>query len=504
MSSVFTVSQPVAPSSQASVSTYRRPLAFAGLAAIAALLLAPIWSVRFPPLLDYPNHIASGFVLGHLHDPRFEFGEYYGSKWGMNPYVAVDFTVTSLSRYIPSQYAGKLVLSFGVLALPLCVWFFLRQANPGQDSLAAWALLASYNIFFFYGFMGYFCSISLLFLTVGLWLRFLNRKTIGAWILTCAALTLTYFTHIFGWLFAALIIGVYSLSRPRIREWLLSGALFVPSAIFYFISSRAAQQQSGAEFRTAADKFESFWNIIHGFSPRLDWISIAAFAGLFVVGLIRNRASRWNWRWLLVSLAMLAAYIALPIGYGDGWNIDIRALPVLFLLLLATVNIGKRARWFVPIALLLFVIRSGNITAHFRAGQPQLEAMAAAFDMTPMNARVLPIVEGTDEDPIAQPYPHFWAYGVIERGWFSPYLFTLPGLLPMQIKVDVYDPDGFWDLSYDAPPDWAQVREDYDYVWAYDVGKFDAGLDTIGDPVYTSGKLELYKIRKSAAPAVDH
>lgn len=489
------------PSSSRSSRHVPRKYAFAGAAVIIFLLLLPIWSVRFPPLLDYPNHIASGFVLGHLHDARFDFSQYYGSKWGLNPYVAIDFTVTNLARVLPAQFAGKIVLSFGVLALPLAAWFFLRQANPGQSALAVWSLLASYNIFLFYGFMGYFCSMSLMFFTLALWLRFLRLKTVGAWLVTCVALTLTYFTHIFGWLFAGLIIGVYSLTRPKIREWLLSTALFVPTALFYFISSRAVQQQSGAVFRTAADKFQSFWTIIHGFSPRLDWISIAAFAAIFVFGAVRNRAAHLNWRWILVALAMLLTYICLPIGYGDGWNIDIRALPVLFILLLATASFGPRARWFVPVALLLFVVRIGNITAHFRAAQPQLDSMAQAFAMTPMNARVLPIVEGTDEDPIAQPYPHFWAYGVVERGWFSPYLFTLPGLLPLQVKVDVYDPDGFWNLSYDAPPDWNQVRQDYDYVWAYDVGKFESGLDTIGEPIYTSGKLELYRIRKPGAAA---
>jgi hypothetical protein len=118
--------------------------------------------------------------------------------------------------------------------------------------------------------------------------------------------------------------------------------------------------------------------------------------------------------------------------------------------------------------------------------------------MTPPNARVLPIVEGQDEDPIWQIYPHFWAYGVIERGWYSPYLFQLPGLLPLRITTELYDPDGFWNLKYDAPPNWAQVREDYDYVWAYDVARFDGGLQGIADVVYTSGKLKFYRVRKPA------
>ena len=485
-------------SAQATLKNRRNPFLMIGVAAATLLLLLPIWIVRFPPILDYPNHIASGFVLGHLHDARYQFGQEYGAKWGLNPYVAVDFVVTNLARVIPAAYAGKIVLSFGVLALPVAVWFFLRRANPGQDALAVWSLLLAHNIFFYYGFLGYFCSVSLLFFAVGFWLRWLERPTFVRWLTCCALLTLTYLTHVFGWLFAGLIIVVFSLTRPRLREWLASAALFVPTLIFYVIYSRAAQQQSGLEFRTASDKFEAFWTILHGFSPALDWISIAAFAALIVGGTILNRKARWNWKWAAVALAMLAAYIALPLGYGDGWNIDIRALPVLFVLLLATVSIGKRARWFAPVALLLFAVRVTNTTVHFRADQPQLAGMAQAFAMTPMNARVLPIVEGNDEDPINMPYPHFWAYGVIERGWYSPYLFTLPGLLPLQVKLDIYDPDGFWNLSYDAPPDWAQIREDYDYVWAYDVGKFEAGLDTIGDLIYQNGKLDLYRIRKPA------
>ena len=40
---------------------------------LAAMLLAPIWTVAFPPLLDYPNHLARAFVLMHVHDAHFSF-----------------------------------------------------------------------------------------------------------------------------------------------------------------------------------------------------------------------------------------------------------------------------------------------------------------------------------------------------------------------------------------------------------------------------------------------
>jgi len=475
------------------------PAIWGGLMIVAAALLLPIWSVRFPALLDYPNHLASSFVLGRLHDPTHQFSDFYASAWGFNPYVTVDFILSHLGRLIPQLIAGKMVLSLGVLALPAAMWFFLRQANPGEDALAVWGLLGVFNVFFFYGFLGYFCSLSLLFLTCGLWLQWLARRSVGGWVLTCAALWATYFTHIFGFLFTALIVAVYSLTRPRWREWLFSALLFLPPGLCYLISSRAASHQSGLEFRTADDKLSTFvTSLVQGYSDRLDWATLAGVGVLFVSGWLLNRAFHWNWRWIVVSLAMLAAYVALPVGYGDGWNIDIRALPVFFMLLFATIRVGRRGWWLAPAALVLFFLRIGSITGQFRADQPELTGMAHAFSMTPPNARVLPIVEGQDEDPIWQIYPHFWAYGVIERGWYSPYLFQLPGLLPLRITTELYDPDGFWNLKYDAPPNWAQVREDYEYVWAYDVARFDGGLQGIADVVYTSGKLKFYRVRKPA------
>jgi hypothetical protein len=52
---------------------------------LAAILLVPIWSVAFPPLLDYPNHLARSFVLAHLADPAYTFSRFYRADWGAYP-----------------------------------------------------------------------------------------------------------------------------------------------------------------------------------------------------------------------------------------------------------------------------------------------------------------------------------------------------------------------------------------------------------------------------------
>lgn len=476
-------------------------LATVGFLFFAAALLLPIWIVHFPPLLDYPNHLASSFVLGHLHDPSYDFSRYYAADWNFRPYITTDFVMDVLGRIMPPLVGGKLVLSLGALGVPLAAWFFLRQANPGQDSLAFWYLLAGHNIFFRYGFVGFYWSLALLFLTLGLWLRYLKEPSVSRWLVTCLALTATFFTHIMGFFFAGLIMGIYSLTRPRLREWIRSAALYAPGIICYFAASRVVEHQSdGGIFRTFSDKLDTFWLILHGNSDLLDEISLAAVVALFILGWAWNREFKWQWRWVAVAIGVFITFAALPVGYGDGYEIDIRALPVLFISLFVIARFGRRGWWFVPLAILLFTARTYDLTKNFRAAQPELSGLAQSFTMTPPNARVLPMVAGYDEDPILQFYAHFWAYGVIERGWFSPYLFQIPGLLPLRITADTYTLDDFWDLSYDEKVDWAQVQDDYDYVWAYNVPKFDSGLQSIGEMIYKSGKLEFFRIRKVAAP----
>ena len=138
--------------------------------------------------------------------------------------------------------------------------------------------------------------------------------------------------------------------------------------------------------------------------------------------------------------------------WGEGSDLDIRVLPFLFVAILATARVGRRAKTLAAIPLLLFAARTVSVTRHFREAQPVLAGLARSFDAVPRDALVLPIVEG-DEDPIERPFTHFWAYGVIRRGWFSPYLMDAPGETPMRIIHDSYTPDGFWNLVYDEPPD---------------------------------------------------
>jgi hypothetical protein len=189
-------------------------------------------------------------------------------------------------------------------------------------------------------------------------------------------------------------------------------------------------------------------------------------------------------------------YWAIPWEWGEGSDLDIRVLPFLFVVILAVARVGRRAWPLAAVPLLLFTARATSLTTHFAGVQPELAGLARSFDAVPRGASVLPLVEG-DQDPIERPFTHFWAYGVIRRGWFSPYLIDAPGETPLRIVYPSYTSDGFWDLEYTEAPDWKQVQSDYDYVWAYGVPEFSPALAAIGERIYSYGALEVYRLRKA-------
>ena len=481
----------------------RNAIRLAGIGLLAAMLVAPIWTAAFPPLLDYPNHLARAFVLAHLNDPHFSFRQFYRADWGLYPYLGVDASLAVLGRLFPIETAGRIYLTLCVLALPAAAWFFLRQApaspagdQPRADAGSLWALLVAYNVFVLEGFLNYALSIAVGFLALGLWLRWLARPNAQKWIAALVVFTALYFTHLLGFVFAGLIVAAYlAVSRRPLRDWISSGALALPGVALYFHSSRVELGSSKFVFHGWKDKLDSLGAILHGYWPWLDWISLAALAAWFLAAWWRNPEFRWDRKWLLIAAFLFALFCAIPWMWGEASDLDIRVLPFLFVVILATARVGKRAIWLAAIPLLCFAARTASLTLHFREAQPDLAGLARSFDVVPRDALVLPIVEG-DQDPIDRPFTHFWAYGVIRRGWFSPYLMDAPGETPMRIIYNSYTSDGFWSLVYEEPPDWKQVQSDYDYVWAYDVPRFSTALAAIGERIYSYGPLEVYRTKK--------
>ncbi len=468
--------------------------------ALGIILLGPVWTVRYPPLVDFPNHLASAFVLAHMHDPRYHFSQFYAPNWNLGPYLTMDLILVGLQKFLPAMLAGRIFLSLCLLVVPPAVWFFLKEANPGEERLAFWSLLLCNNMFFFlYGLLSLQLSFALCFVVLGVWLRYLKRPRPSLWGLLCFLVTVLYFTHLVGFCVAGLVVTTYLVAtRPPFRRWFLSWILFLPGVGLYLHWKASDTGSWPTIFLSFSRKLGTLAGIMLGYSPALDFLTILVILGCIFLACSDNPELHWNRPWLLTLLSLLIVFFALPTHYGVGNMVARRLLPFIFVIALAGARIGRRGAYLAFVAMALFLVRTSNVEMNFVSRQPHLETLARSFSVIPENAFVFslihkPINSGAPED-------HFWAYGVIRKGWFSPYLFHDLGVQPLRIKLKTYTMPHYGAfITLDQPIKWAQVKSDYDYIWAYGASDYSGQMATIGKLVFHSDGLEVFQIAKPVA-----
>jgi hypothetical protein len=467
-------------------------------------LLVPLWIVRYPPLLDYPNHLASSFVLAHLHDPQFRFSEWYRADWALTPYVATDATLVVVQQLLPVEVAGRLVLSVCVIALPLSVWFFVRRVQARYDLAVLWAFVLAYSIFFLVGFLQYCLGIAACFAVLGLWMHYLDRPSPLRWIGLLAAATALFSVHLYGFGIACLIVTVYALVKRRPFKPLGSAWFaFLPGLILFMRPEMGTSAVPHIVFGGVWRKLGWLLALL-AVHPRpvspVNLIVFALFALSVVMAVWRNTHLRWNRDWLNVAVGLVAVYVLLPGGYVLRGNfvspVDGRLLPFLLIVILAAVDLGRRERWVGAVAIVIFLVRMASLTQHFVLEQPGLARLAQSFQAVPPHARILPmwaVEAGNFTSRVFEPN-HFWSYGVIRRGWISPYLFSTEVHALRLSHGDPYPSWGLWAPEYVAGFDWERVRKTYEYVWAYRLPQLSPKLRAVGELVFADEGLEIFKM----------
>lgn len=465
---------------------------------LTATLTVPFVVVHEPPLLDYANHLARTFVLSHIHDPAFTFSKYYEADWRPYPYILWDVLVVALQQFLPVAIAGKLVLILNTALLPVAVAWFLRQANPGEMKLAFLACALSYYTLFLWGFTAYQLGLSFCFLMLGTWFWYVRKPSLlrGAFF---AALSLaTYLAHAIGFAAAAFILGLYELTAFNWSGLFRLGCFFLPPSLLFLWARPGLSRQSAIVMRPMVEKFAALKAVpTMGYDSTLSNIFAVGLVLCLLIALVRNPALRVNWRWFAVAIGLFLIYMALPYGWGESFDIDVRLIPPLCLLSLAVLRVGRRATWIAVLAIALVAVRVIDIATGFRSESSKSAVMNGAIQYLPRNVKIFPLVDTcTDDDPLDDYYIHYWAYSVIRRGDVSPYLFDVPGQTPMRITDDAYTPLGYWDHCYDEEPDWQLVARDYDYIWRYGDTRYDHDIEHFAEKVFAGGPLVLYRIDK--------
>ena len=464
----------------------------------ALVLILPIWLVKYPPLIDYPNHLARAFVLHHLNDPNYEFGRFYAPDWGPNPYFLADFLIQIFQHLVGIYVAGKLLLTLCILALPFSVAFFLRRANPGNEYLALWAFAIAYNPNFLMGFMSFELSIALCFIVVGVWLDYLGTGQEKYFVLTLVLATLTFLTHVGGFGMAGVAMLLYTVFRYEIgRKFVRAGLVLMPGALMLFYAKLHSWAGRASDYKG--------WSVIHKvrymfvpfkeYTKSVEVLTVLALVATLFYFLWRREYLRLQLAWLPVVLVILAIHWIVPESYGDLGFIGYRFCIFAFLFSLAIPAFSGSRALPIVLACAVFFLHVAQAASHFRAEQPHLERLASDFQYIPRNALVLAYTSGGDnllweeQDDL-----HFWGYGVIDRGWITPSLFHQSGVQPLLLRVPMFaDDDQYGDGLQQHRYTVDGIERSYDYLWTTNTGYLMPYLAQMGAPVFSQGEVQIFK-----------
>jgi hypothetical protein len=76
------------------------------LIALTLVAVLPFWTVRYPVMTDYPDHLARWFVLFHMNDTAYHFAGFYASAWDPLPYISPDVLAMVLQYFLPIDIVG--------------------------------------------------------------------------------------------------------------------------------------------------------------------------------------------------------------------------------------------------------------------------------------------------------------------------------------------------------------------------------------------------------------
>jgi hypothetical protein len=419
------------PSPQSGVPA--RELLWPLLAAMAAAAAAaPLWSSRFLPYQDAPEHIAAIRIIADYRTTGFDFARWFVIDLHRLQYLGFYLPGAALAKLVGPEAACRLLLTAIAFALPAASWMLL-ESFQGDRRLAVLAPAVFHTAPLYLGFFNFVASVPATIAVVALAERELRAPRAGraaVLALGAAALLWLHPSALALALGAAVLLAVTSGQSPgRIARAL---APFVPSLALicaWAVRAVAARDGAGASARTPPiwlgpkGQILDLLRLGNVVASHVDEVFILLIGLIFVAVILvpgRPRIER-GWRLPLVAAGTFATYMILPWEAGFIGYINLRALPFLALVVLASPSIAKgratSALLAAAVALqIAYAVALSRIYRAFDREAQGIELSQVLQAASPGTSLVALIYEQKSHLVMGRPYLHFGSYFEVERG----------------------------------------------------------------------------------------
>ena len=396
---------------------------------VAIVLSLPLWCVHQPAMPDYPAHLASYYLIAG------GASKFYHIEWAFLPNLAGEIAIPLLSKLVGLEFATRLFVTIGLM-LWVIAPALIQRALFGRMSIAPlFAALFAYNANFVWGFLNYDFAMGASLAVFAVWIASEGRRTPLHLAGFALAATAIYFSHLFalatlGLLMMSFEFGVWweaRSARALLRRVGSLASVFAPAAICFLFLKPPAQTGDGVVFNLLTTAFDRLDAAILLSFDNPSYMLLALLAVLFGAGLWRG--------WIVVHRRMVAplaalalAAIFMPEWAMGGWGVHMRLPAVLGALAFASVEFRldrNATRALAASAAIVLAYNALALTRSWVAYDRQFAEFRAAAQALPPDARLMTVLDG---DAIGyrsdQPYWHMAEFAIVERGAFTPLLFT--------------------------------------------------------------------------------
>ena len=414
---------------------HRRAVAF-GFLLLSLIAILPIASVRLPPILDYPNHLARMHILAALPGSA-DLARYYRAVCTPIPDLAFDAVVPVLATVVPVETAMRIVLAAMLLALTGGCVALHRVAFRRWSAWPLFAFLLLYNRMLLWGFLNYLAGLALMLWALAAWMA-MERQSLWIRIAVGAVLaTAIYLAHLaaFGAYSLAIIAMALATPADKLKQTAVALATLIPGAILFLLAPTSGAE-SHIDYGNPFRKFDLPVSIFDNYDRVFDGATFAVVLIAVIAGLVRrNIALHAQLRWAL--LALLAAFIVLPSRLLSASGIDHRLPVAIALLFVAGSDWGLIApKWRTGVTatlLALLLVRMGVVETVWLRADRQYEALRPAFNHIAQGAPVAVAAPASGVQAGGIPLLHFPTLAALDRDAFVDTIFADPRQQPLQL-----------------------------------------------------------------------
>jgi len=439
----------------------------AAVALLAGIFILPLWCVHSPGMPDYPAHIA-GFHLILGEAPRSVF---YTVHWLFMPNLASELLVPWLARLMPLEAATKLFISVAV-----GLWVIgpaaIHRALFGRFGVAPLAgALFAYNANFMWGFLNYYFAAGLSFLLFAAWIATAKRRGVFTLAGFALAVFVLYVFHLFGACLLLACIGCFELSSAlrddrlgwstMARRALPVLAISAPAAAAFLFFKSAGGEGGGVEFNYADSLGDRVGSAAQWYFSEPAYLLIGGLAILIFTGLVYDRIRIHPAAKLLVVALAILTLVAPEWALG-GWGVDLRLPAALGVIAFACMEAHLPRAAALGAAGLAVAVAIGNaasLTADWTARDRQYGEFRAALRSVPPGTKMFTVLDGDALNNISDPpYWHMAEFAIVDRGAFTPLMFTTKGQHVIQLRA-AYQSLAAATAQQGSPPDATELSE---------------------------------------------